>query len=57
MVDSMPTWQAPPSSTGILSPNPASTCSAVVGLSCVNKFAEGAATLKPLNSSNASVIG
>ena len=57
MLDSMPTWQAPPSNTGMFAPKPASTWSAVVGLSCVNKFADGAATLNWLSFNKANVRG
>ena len=56
IVDSMPIAQAPPSNTGMVSPNPDSTWAAVVGLSWVNKLAEGAATLRPLSFSSARVI-
>ena len=44
MVDSMPTGQAPPSSTGSDSPNSDATWLAVVGLTRPKRFALGAAT-------------
>ncbi len=43
MVDSMPTAQAPPSSTNKSAPNSLATCAAVVGLMRPNLFALGAA--------------
>ena len=57
MVDSMPTSHAPPSNTEILSPKPAVTCAAVVGLSCVYLLADGAASAKPLSLSSCKVNG
>ena len=56
MVDSIPTLQAPPSSTAICCPKPNSTCAAVVGLNWVNLLADGAASAKPLACNNASAI-
>ena len=44
MVDSMPTAQAPPSSTSSSSPNASATCCAVVGLTLPKWLALGAAT-------------
>ncbi len=44
MVDSMPTSQAPPSSTSSASPNSAATCAAVVGLTRPKRLALGAAS-------------
>ncbi len=48
MVDSTPTAHAPPSRiSGILSPSPCATCSAVVGLTVPEMLALGAATGRP----------
>ena len=44
MVDSIPTGQAPASSTGTASPNSCSTCCAVVGLTLPKRLALGAAS-------------
>src|SRR5260370_42692384 len=56
-VDSMPTGQGPPSSTGRASPKAALTCSAVVGERPEKRLALGAATGTPARLISASAMG
>ncbi len=58
IVDSTPTPQGPPSRIAPSdAPNSARTCSAVVGLTAPNRFADGAATPPPNPCSSASATG